>query len=125
MTQNQTSNANKKISNYVTMIVLIVITLSIVSIILAANAFLIGDSLTAGLLAIIGLIALSMSLFTFYQSRRQVAQMKIEIPKVMTTMECKCGSKSVREFQRGDYVYKDLDVPCQKCPTTKQMITAI
>ena len=51
--------------------------------------------------------------------------MKIEVPKVMTTIECKCGSKTIREFQRGDYVYKDLDTPCQKCPNTRQMITAI
>ena len=53
--------------------------------------------------------------------------MKIEIPKVMTTIQCTvktCDVKTVREFQRGDYVYKELDVPCQKC-SGKQMITAI
>ena len=51
--------------------------------------------------------------------------MKIEIPKVMTTIECKkCGIKTVREYQRGDYVYKELDA-CPKCPDTKQIITAI
>jgi ribosomal protein L40E len=50
--------------------------------------------------------------------------MKIEAPKVMTTVECrKCGSKSVREFQRGDFVFKELD-SCQKCDD-KQLITAI
>ena len=122
---NQTSQSTKKISNYLTMIVLIVVALSIISLILAANAYYIGQTLAAGFLAIIGLVALTMSVFTLYQSRRQVAQMKIEIPKVMTTVECKCGSKTVREFQRGDYVYKDLDVPCQKCPNSRQMITAI
>ena len=122
---NQTSQSTKKISNYLTMIVLIVVALSIISLILAANAYYIGQTLAAGFLAIIGLVALTMSVFTLYQSRRQVAQMKIEIPKVMTTIECKCGSKTVRDFQRGDYVYKDLDVPCQKCPNTRQMITAI
>ena len=125
MTQNQTSQSTKKISNYLTMIVLIVVALSIISLILAANAYYIGQTLAAGFLAVIGLVALTMSVFTLYQSRRQVAQMKIEIPKVMTTVECKCGSKTVREFQRGDYVYKDLDVLCQKCPNTRQIITAI
>lgn len=125
MIQNQESQSTKKISTYLTMIVLIVVALSIISLILAANAYYIGQTLAAGFLAIIGLVALTMSAFTLYQSRRQVAQMKIEIPKVMTTVECKCGSKTVREFQRGDYVYKDLDVLCQKCPNTRQMITAI
>ena len=122
---NQTSPATKKISTYLTMIVLIVVALSIISLILAANAYYIGQTLAAGFLAIIGLVALTMSVFTLYQSRRQVAQMKIEIPKVMTTIECKkCNSKTTREFQRGDYVYKELDA-CQKCPDQKQMITAI
>jgi hypothetical protein len=107
------------------MIVLIVVALSIISLILAANAYYIGQTLAAGFLALIGLVALTISVFTLYQSRRQVAQMKIEIPKVMTTVECKCGSKIVREFQRGDYIYKELDTPCQKCPNTRQMVTAI
>ena len=125
--QNQTSQSTKRISNYLTMIVLIVVALSIISLALAANAYFTSPSqpLAAGFLAVIGLVALTMSVFTLFQSKRQVAQMKIEIPKVMTTIECKCGSKSVREFQRGDYVYKELDVPCQKCPNSRQMITAI
>ena len=51
--------------------------------------------------------------------------MKIEVPKVMTTIECKkCDTKTMREFQRGDYVYKELDA-CPKCPDTKQIITAV
>ncbi len=125
--QNQTSQSTKRISNYLTMIVLIVVALSIISLILAANAYFTSPNqpLAAGFLAVIGVVALSMSVFTLFQSRRQVAQMKIEIPKVMTTVECKCDSKTIREFQRGDYVYKELDVPCQKCPNTRQVITAI
>jgi Zn finger protein HypA/HybF involved in hydrogenase expression len=134
MAQNQTSAGTKKISNYIMMIVLIVFALSIISILLAVNVYLNGvskpsqaatDDLTAGFLAIVGLIALTMSMFTLSQSRRQAAEMKIEIPKVMTIVECKkCGTKTVREFQRGDYVYKDLDA-CPKCPDEKQLITAI
>ena len=134
MTQNQTSAGTKKISNYIMMIVLIVLALSVVSIILAVSVYLNGvstpsqagtDDLTAGFLAIIGVVALTMSMFTLYQSRRQAAEMKIEIPKVMTTVECKkCDTKTVREFQRGDYVYKELDA-CPKCPDTKQLITAV
>ena len=53
--------------------------------------------------------------------------MKIDIPKVMTTIECQnkgCQNKTVREFQRGDYVFKDVETPCPKCGG-KQMITGI
>jgi hypothetical protein len=127
MANKATSNGNKKIQTYVTLIVIIVIALSVAALLLAANAYLIGDSLAAGFFALIGLVALSMSLFTLYQSRRQIAEMKIDIPKVMTTISCTnktCDSKTTREFQRGDYVYKDLETPCQKCGG-KQMVTAI
>ena len=134
MAQNQTSAGTQKISNYILMIVLIVLALSVVSLLLAVSVYLNGvstpsqagaDDLAAGFLAIIGLVAMTMSMFTLSQSRRQAAEMKIEIPKVMTTIECKkCGIKTVREFQRGDYVYKDLEA-CPKCPDTKQIITAV
>ena len=129
MAKNDQSSSNKKISNYITIIVLIVLALAVAALILAANAALLSppDYTAAGILALIGLIAMIMSLFTLYQSRRQTAEMKIEIPKVMTTIGCsnmKCDSKTTREYQRGDYVYKELDAPCQKC-ASKQMITAI
>lgn len=123
--ENQTSPQTAKISNMVTLIVIVVIGLSIAALLLASNAYLTGDVFAAVVLSAIGLIAIAMSVLTFYQSRRQASEMKIEIPKVMTTIECKkCGAKNIREFQRGDYVFKELE-PCQKCPETKQMITAI
>jgi hypothetical protein len=128
MTQKQTqatAPASKKISTYLTLIVLIVMALAITALFIAAQTYLAGDQLAAGVLAGIGLIALTMSMFLLFQSKRQSAEVKIEVPKVMTTIECKCGSKTLREFQRGDYVYKDLDIPCPKCPTTRQMISAI
>lgn len=130
MVQNQTqsASANKKISTYLTLIVLIVMALGVTALFIAVETYLVGDQLAAGVLAGIGLIALTLSMFLLYQTKRESAATKIEVPKVMTTIECTnkgCNSKTVREFQRGDYVFKELDVPCQKCPTTKQMITAI
>jgi len=128
MTQNnktQSTNANQKISTYLTMIVLIVMALAITALLIAGETYLAGDQLAAGVLAGIGLIALVLSGFLLYQSKLQSKQVKIEVPKVMTTIECKCGGKTVREFQRGDYVYKEVDIPCPKCPTTHQIITSI
>jgi len=66
---------------------------------------------------------MALSIYVLLQSRKRIASMKIEAPKVMTTVECKkCGFKSVREFQRGDFIFKDLDA-CQKCED-KMIITA-
>jgi hypothetical protein len=117
------SSATSKISTYMMMIVLIVLALSVVALILAINIFPSRPDMATYLLAI-GFIAMALSAYMLLQSRRRVASMKIEAPKVMTTVECrKCGFKSVREFKRGDFVFKDLEA-CQKCDDT-MIITAI
>jgi predicted membrane protein len=119
-----TSSATAKISSFLMAIVLVVLALSIVALLLSVNAFLAGNEIVAGYLLIIGFIAMGLSVYVMFQSRKRAASLKIEAPKVMTTVECrKCGIKNVREFQRGDFVYKDLD-PCQKCDD-KMVITAI
>jgi len=119
----KSSPATSKISTYMMMIVLIVLALSIVALILAINIFPSRPDMATYLLAI-GFIAMALSAYMLLQSRKRVASMKIEAPKVMTTVECrKCGFKSVREFQRGDFVFKDLEA-CQKCDD-KMIITAI
>ena len=118
------SPATTKISTYLMMIVLIVLALSVVALMLSVNAFIVGNEVVAGYLLLIGFIAMALSVYVLLQSRKRIASMRIEAPKVMTTVECKkCGFKSVREFQRGDFVFKDLDA-CQKCED-KMLITAI
>ena len=120
----ETSSATSKISTYLMMIVLIVLALSIVALLLSVNAFITGNSMVAGYLLVIGFIAMGLSVYVLFQSRKRAASMKIEAPKVMTTIECrKCNIKNVREFKRGDYVFKDLE-PCQKC-NDNMIITAI
>ena len=118
------SPATTKISTYLMMIVLIVLALSVVALMLSVNAFIVGNEVVAGYLLLIGFIAMALSVYVLLQSRKRIASMKIEAPKVMTTVECKkCGFKSVREFQRGDFVFKELEA-CQKCED-KMLITAI
>jgi uncharacterized membrane protein len=124
--QTQTSTSSK-INTYLILIVLVVLALSIVALFVAAEIFLTGDTVTAGLFAGIGLIAMAMCAFLLFQSRKQAAEVKLDVPKVMTIIECQnaaCKNKTTREFQRGDYVFKDLDVACGKCGG-KQMITGI
>ena len=107
------------------MIVIAVMALSIVAFGLAAWAY-VEDNLTSAVfLTITGIIAMTLSAYVLLQSRRTAATMKQAPSKVMTTVECrKCGVKTVRDFQRGDYVYKELEA-CQKCPDDKMIITAI
>jgi hypothetical protein len=124
MSETSSSSGTTKISTFVLMIVLIVLALSLVALALAVNAFILGEEIVAGYLLVIGFIAMTLSVYVLLQSRRRVMSMKIVNPSMMTTIECrKCGIKSVREFQRGDYVFKELD-KCQKCDD-KMMITTI
>jgi ABC-type multidrug transport system fused ATPase/permease subunit len=119
----ETSSATSKISTYLMIIVLIVLAMSIVALIAAATYYQSSPELAVYLL-IIGLVAMGMAVYMLFQSRKRAASMKIEAPKVMTTIECrKCNIKNVREFKRGDYVFKDLE-PCQKC-NDNMIITAI
>ena len=125
MNNNSSAPGTAKISTFVLSIVIIVLALSVVAIILAINAFYAGEEMLTGYLLAIGAIAMILSIYVLLQSRRRVAKMKIVNPAVMTTVECKkCEEKTIREFKRGDYVFKELE-PCKKCPETKMMITAI
>jgi hypothetical protein len=126
MSKTSSSSATAKISTFMLMIVFIVLALSLVAIASAVYFFMLGEEtdLTIYLLAI-GFIAMTLAAYVLLQSRRRVTSVKIEASPIMTTIECrKCGDKSVREFQRGDYVFKDLG-PCPKCPGDKMIITAI
>ena len=119
-----TSSATSRISSFLNMIVLVVLALALVALALAFNAFMVGEQVVAIYLVIIGFVALGLSTYVLMQSRTRAAAMKIETPQTLTTVECKkCGFKNVREFQRGDYVFKELD-KCQKCDD-RQIITAI
>jgi len=113
-----------KISSFVLMIIFIALALSLAVLILAINAFNLGQEVPAGYLLLIGFLGVAVSTYMLFQIRRRVLRLRIEVPSITTTIECKkCGFKSVREFQRGDYVFKEVE-PCQKC-NDKMLITAI
>jgi hypothetical protein len=82
------------------------------------------DDVAAGYLLLIGFIGVALSTYVLMQTRRRLLRLRIVTPPITTTIECKkCGFKSVREFKRGDYIFKEVE-PCQKC-NDKMLITAI
>ena len=125
MSTNSSQTASR-ISTFVYVVILAVYALSIVALGLAVYYL---DSATSSYLWIymlgLGLISITLATYVLLDSRRRVTTIKVALPsQVMTTIECrKCAIKNVREFQRGDYVYKELE-KCQKCDD-KQIITAI
>ncbi len=64
--------------------------------------------------------------YMLFKGKSPVKQNTLEVKKaeVFTTLECpKCQQKRVRDFKRGDYVFKD-DEPCTRCDGM-MMITRI
>lgn len=129
MTENTASTTTSRISSFVILVVFITLALSLVALIFAAaivgGYFYTGNDLTgAYVLLALGLLGVAISTYVLVETRRRLSKLKIVVPPVTTTIECKkCGAKNVREFQRGDYVFKETE-PCQKC-NEKMLITAI
>jgi len=118
------ASATTKISSFVLMIIFITLALSLTALILSINAFSYGNEPVAGYLLLVGFLGVALSTYVLFQTRKRILRLKIETPPITTTIECKkCGFKNVREFQRGDYVFKELEL-CQKC-NDKMLITAI
>ena len=119
-----TTSATARIPSFVLMIVFITLALSLTALISAVSFFTSGDEVIAGYLLLIGAMGLAFSTYMLLQTRRRMSSLRIEVPPIMTTIECKkCGFKNVREFQRGDYIFKEGE-NCQKC-NEKTLITAI
>jgi hypothetical protein len=81
-----------------------------------------GEAIVVFLL--IGFIGVSFSTYMLVQTRRRVMQLSLELPPVMSTITCqKCGFKNQREFERGDYIFKEAG-PCPKC-NEKLLISSV
>ena len=127
MSEKSTSKTTTRISSFVFLVVFVTLALSIIALISGA---IVGSTSTgniqasAYLLLALGLLGIAMSTYVLVQTRRRLSKLKIIVPPVNTTVECKkCGIKNIREFQRGDYIFKETE-PCQKC-NDKMLITAI
>jgi len=119
----ETSAPAQRISSFVFAIILITLVLSLAALYFALTAYSTGDA-SAGVLLVIGFIGLGLSTYMLLQTRRSVMRLALKIQPVVTTISCqKCGFKNVREFERGDFVFKELG-PCPKC-NDKLLVSAI
>jgi RNase P subunit RPR2 len=121
--QQPSGNEKAKIPVSVLLTVLVTLVFCLAAIISAITIYH-ENSEVAEVLLLFGIVALLTATYSLFQMRRRVMRLRIEVPPIMTTIECKkCGFKTVRAFQRGDYVFKEVDA-CQKC-NDKMLITAI
>lgn len=119
------SSAATKISSFVLLVIFITLALSLTALILAINALRTPDQETvAGYFLLIGFLGAALSTYVLLQTRKRMKRLSIKTPAITTIVECgKCGFRNVREFQRGDYIFKEVEL-CQKC-NQNMLITAI
>jgi hypothetical protein len=126
MTETQATNPATRISAFLLTIVFITLALSFAALIFAVYIMeqKVVEAETAWILILLGFLGVGISTYVLFQTRRRISKLKIVVPPVTTTIECKkCGFKNVREFQRGDYIFKEGE-NCPKC-NEKSLITAI
>jgi hypothetical protein len=123
MTDN-VKNVNQ-ISPFLLVIILVFFILSLVALFIAVESIIEqSGTLNSYSFLLIGFFGLAISIYMLLQSRGKPTHVTLELPRVITTLECpKCDFKSVRDFQRDDYIFKETG-SCQKCNETMR-ITAI
>ena len=108
-----TKQPTRRFSSFLVAIVFVLLALSIFMLISAYDLFQSGRDYTIYMM--IGLIGLALSTYILLQTRKKVSQIALAIQPVTTTVLCqKCGFKNIREFQRGDYIFKEAE-PCPRC----------
>jgi hypothetical protein len=115
----------RRFSPFLLVVILIVFVLSLSALFMAVQSLVDQtDILNSYSFLAIGFFGLAISMYMLLQSRGKPLRVALELPKVITTLECpKCDFKSIRDFQRDDYIFKKTG-PCQKCNET-MTITAI
>jgi hypothetical protein len=115
----------KRISPFLLVLVLIVFILSLSALFMAMQSIADQtDILNSYSFLVIGVFGLAISAYMLLQTKGKPSHMALEMPRVLTTLECpKCDFKSIRDFQREDYVFKETG-SCQKC-NEPMKITAI
>jgi len=125
---NRSVPVTSRVSPFLLAIILITLLLSMFSIYLGINEYLApnGDSNTGSFYIGMGAVTLALSAYVLVQTRRRVLKLaSMEMQPLSTTLQCqKCGLKDIREFQRGDFVFKQTDKPCPK-DNEKMIISAI
>ena len=115
----------KKVSPFLLVLIVIFFILSLAALFIALQSLIEqADVWNSYSFLLIGFFGLALSIYMLLQTRGKPLQLTLELPRVITTLECpKCDFKSIRDFQREDYIFKETG-SCQKCDE-KMKITAI
>ena len=121
----ETTKPTRRISSFYLVIILVILVLSVSALVYGVDAYSRNQQdISAGYFLLIGFIGLSLSAYMLLQTKRKPLQVAFKMPRVITTILCqKCGFKNIRDFKRGDYIFKEMEV-CPECKE-KMMIFSI
>jgi len=115
----QTQLPARRMSPILLAVILVMLVLSAIAVYLAT----VMSENDQGIFLILGAVGIALSTYLLFQTRRKVRSIS-QIQRIVTTVTCqKCGFKTVRDFQRGDFVLKDAEA-CPKC-SEKMLISSI
>ena len=104
-------------------VVAVMLVLSLVALYTATETYFQGEGKTAVYYLTLSLLGIAISIYMLMTSRGKTITI-FEDQKLNTLLQCeKCNFKSVREFRKGDYIFKRSG-GCPKCKE-KMVITAI
>ncbi|MCK4320768.1 hypothetical protein KAW11_04045 [Candidatus Bathyarchaeota archaeon] len=120
----ETAPSMKKFSFFFLAIVFITLALSIAAFFQAYDAYMLGEIENVYFFVLIGVSGLALSTYMVFQTRRRALKLAFRPPRIATTILCqKCGFKNIRDFERGDFIFKETE-ECPKCKE-KTKITSI
>lgn len=120
----ETEPSTRKFSFFFLAIVFITLALSIAAFFQAFDAYGLEQVESGHFFMLIGVSALALSTYMVFQTRRRALKLAFKPPRIATTILCqKCGFKNIRDFQRGDFIFKETE-ECPKCKE-KMTITSI
>jgi len=120
------ASVTRRTSPFLLAIIMITLVLSLASIYEGIDAYTKNDSASGSLYLTMGVTTLAISTYLWLQTRRRMLRLSMEMQPLNTTVECqKCGFKNIREFQRGDFVFKQTEDQCPKCNEKTMTIGSI
>jgi len=120
------ASMTRRISPFLLAILMIAFVLSLASIYAGFEAYIRNNSSEGSLYLTMGMTTLIISTYLWLQTRKHMLRFGMGMEPLNTTVEClKCGFKNVRDFQRGDYIFKHTEDQCPKCNEKTMTIGSI
>jgi len=116
----------RRISPFFLLIIMITLMLSLASIYKGIQDYLNNQPADGSFYLTMGVTTLAVSTYLMFLTRKRVLKLGMGMQPLITTLQCqKCGFKNVRDFQRGDYIFKQLGEQCPKCSEKAMTIGSI